>query len=294
MSENASLFWRALAAAVFDWSVAWASGLMLARHWLRQYGAPGIAVRVPPLRHAAALMAAALAAQFCILTITMTDSMHWAALRETLPLVAAMHAGRAVLLTLAAACLLLMLSLFQDQRVSEPLTAPALLLVIAFHSAVGHAASNGDFSRYEVLQFFHLASMALWAGGVLVSGFVMAPRFAVAFEAIDAGYLRALSTVATYAVSVVLLTGAIKGWLGLDGDLRGLWRSGWGLILSAKLACVALALTLGLLHRRWIAGRKSAWNPEQTKVLLQTLRAEAACLTLAILLSGWLANVDPS
>ena len=292
MSENASLFWRALASGLFDWTLAWACGLLLAQRWLRRSSAPDDAVKAPPMQPAATLMLAALALQFSLLTLGMADSPNWSALREVLPLVAAMHAGRAILLTLTAASLLLLLSFLKQP--SKPLQTIALILVAAFHSAVGHAASHGDFTLYEILQFFHLTAMALWTGGVLVTGFAIAPRFAASPKGLDATYLRALSTVATYSVAVVLLTGAIKGWLGLEGDLPALWRSGWGLILCAKLALVAIALALGLLHRRWIAARNSAWTPAQTNTLLQTLRAEAICLTLVILLSGWLANVDPS
>ncbi len=90
----------------------------------------------------------------------------------------------------------------------------------AFHSATGHAAVGGDFSRAELLQFLHLSGMALWTGGVIVSGFFVVPRLVASGGRADGAYLQSLSRVSTYAVAVVLLSGASR-----DGpDSSGIWR----------------------------------------------------------------------
>jgi len=172
--------------------------------------------------------------------------------------------------------------------------AVLVALLLLFHSATGHASVEGDFTRAELLQLLHLSGMALWTGGVIVSGLFVAPRLAASGQRVDQPYLQALSRVSTYAVAAVLLSGAWKGWTGLNHQLGGLVHTGWGRILLAKLLFVTGALALGWLHRRWIRQREGGWTQGQTRTLVTTLRVEAVCLTLVIVLSAWLASVDPS
>jgi putative copper resistance protein D len=277
-----------LATALFDWSLALATGSLLAAHWLRR----SPAVRMPKIRPAAMLMVIALAVQFYLLVAMMTGQAGFGEVLRAAPLVATTHAGAVALCTLGVAVLLLLADLL------KPLRRPAVLAVLVtvillFHSATGHAAVQGDFTLAELLQLLHLSGMALWTGGVIVSGFFLWPRLVASGQRVSAGYLQALSRVSAYAVAVVLLSGAVKGWTGLDHHLSGLLHSGWGRILLGKLVLVAVALVLGWLHRRWIRQPERAWTPNQIKTLVTTLRVEAATLTLVIVLSAWLASVDP-
>ncbi|HWZ52124.1 MAG TPA: CopD family protein [Granulicella sp.] len=293
-----------LATALFDWSLALATGSLLAAHWLHPRPAAGEPCpRVPLLstRPAAILMVLALCSQFYLLVATMTGQAAPADVLSAAPLVATTHAGRVALTTLGVALLLLLANLLKPLQTS-PVPALLVALILTLHSATGHAAVEGDFSRAELLQLLHLSGMALWTGGVIVSGLFVVPRLlrgqlpssAASRPPVDKAYLQALSIVSTYAVAVVLLTGAYKGWTGLDRHLSGLLHTGWGRILLLKLAFVAIALGLGALHRRWIHQHDRAWTPQQTKTLLTTLRVEAASLMLVIVLSAWLASVDPT
>ncbi len=291
--------------ALFDWSVALATGSLLAAHWLRRRQH----VRVPQIRVAAILMAIALSVQFYLMVAMMTGQAALADVLRSAPLVAMTHAGGVALATLGGVVLLLIADLLQPLR-ARAIFAVLVVFILLFHSATGHAAVAGDFSRAELLQFLHLFGMALWTGGVIVSGLFVLPKLlpghlpdlvsglspdrAASRPSLGKAYLQALSRVSTYAVAVVLLTGAYKGWTGLGRDLSDLLHTGWGRILLGKLGFVTIALGLGWLHRRWIRQPERAWTPHQTKTLVTTLRIEAVCLTLVIALSAWLASVDPS
>jgi putative copper resistance protein D len=285
-----------LATALFDWSLALATGALLAGYWLR--GRPALAARVPRVRSAASLMAIALVAQFYLMVAMMTGQSGFAEVLRAAPLVATTHAGKIALATLGVSALLLLADLLQSLRRPAVFTVLVALL-LALHSATGHAAVDGDFTVAELLQLLHLAGMALWTGGVIVSGLFVVPRLIAKSErgmreCIDAAYLQSLSRVSTYAVAVVLLSGVWKGWTGLDHQLGGLLHPGWGRILLTKLLLVTVALVLGALHRRWIHRREQAWTRQQTRTLRTTLRVEAVCLTLVLVLSAWLGSVDPS
>ena len=295
------------ATALFDWSVALATGSLLAAHWLRSAGpaSPSAAIRVPRMRSAALLMLLALAAQFYLLVAMMTGQAGFADVLNAAPLVATTHAGRVTLATLGVALVLLVADLVKALR-APAVFASLVVLILLLHSATGHAASDGDFTLAELLQFLHLAGIALWTGGVIVSGLFLVPKLLpepssgsalpldpLLVPLLAKAYLRALSRVSTGAVALVLLTGAYKGWTGLDHQLSGLLYSGWGRILLSKLGLVAVALALGALHRCWVRQPERAWTPQQTRTLAITLRLEAVALTLVLLLSAWLGSVDP-
>jgi putative copper resistance protein D len=291
MNDSLKLGISVLATALFDWSLALATGVLLAGYWLRRL--PALAAQIPRIGSAASLMVIALVAQFYLMVAMMTGEAGFAEVLRAAPLVATTHAGKVALATLAVAVLLLVADLLKALRRSI-VFAVLVALLLVFHSATGHAAVEGDFTVAELLQLLHLSGMALWTGGVIASGLFVLPRLAAAGERVDEGYLHSLSRVSTYAVATVLLSGAWKGWTGLDHQLGGLVHTGWGRILLAKLLFVAGALVLGALHRRWIHRREHAWTPQQTRTLATTLPVEAVCLTLVLALSAWLGSVDPS
>jgi putative copper resistance protein D len=284
-----------LATALFDWSLALATGVSLAAYWLR--GGPAFAAHIPRIRSAALLMVIALVAQFYLMVAMMTGQAGLGAVLGAAPLVATTHAGKVALSTLAVAVLLLVMDCRKRLRtpgVSALLGAFLVTLLLVLHSATGHAAVDGDFTVAELFQLLHLAGMALWTGGVIVSGLFVVPRLAASAQRVDVAYLQSLSRVSTYTVAVVLLSGAWKGWTGLNHQLGDLLHTVWGRILLTKLLFVTVALVLGALHRRWIHGREPAWTPQQARTLATTLRVEAASLTLVLALSAWLGSVDPS
>ena len=279
-----------------DWALALACGLLLAGEWKRRHAGASahLELSLPGMPPVAAVIVVALCAHFYLLAATMIENASFASVFAAVPGVALTHAGSVTLWALFAACLLLAANfLFGACVAVRSLCISALLAtILLLHAAMGHAAGRGDFTLHELLQFLHLAGMALWSGSVLVAGLFVAPQMFAATSRIDPDYLRALSRVSAWSVALAVVTGAIRGWTGLDAHLGNLAQSGWGRILTLKLLFVCAALALGYMHRRDLRARGDDWTTAQCKRLLATLRIEATCLTVVLLLSAWLASAD--
>ena len=160
--------------------------------------------------------------------------------------VAGMHAGRTLLLALLASLLLFLASLSALRTTATAALQIALvLLILLARAATGHAAGDGDFTLAELLQLLHLCASCLWSGSVILSGLVIVPRLLRSGRAPSAGYLESLSRASTWAVTLVLASGAAKTWLGLEGVPARIYATAWGRILILKLCLVFIALALG-------------------------------------------------
>jgi putative copper export protein len=135
--------------------------------------------------------------------------------------------------------------------------------------------------------------MALWTGGVFVSAFLALPGPHNASAPEYTAYLRRLSNSSAWSASTAILTGALKGWIAIGARIGNLAQPGWSCILLAKLLFVVIALGLGFLHRRSINDQAREWSTSQRRVLVRTLRVEAVCLALVLLLSAWLSSAEP-
>ena len=296
---DTSLPAHVLATACLDIGLALACGRLAATRWLSccDTAPGGRAVIAPSMLSLPAAMTAALAAQFLLLAISMSSGDPL--LPNLLP-VAGMHAGRTLLLAGLASLVLLLASLpALRSRATTPLQLSLVLLILLARSATGHAAGDGDFTVAELLQFLHLCASCLWSGSVILSGLVIIPRLLRSGRTPGARYLQSLSRASTWAVAVVLATGAAKTWLGLDGIPASIYRTTWGRILILKLCLVFIALALGALHRRSIPRLASEVSPNSIAstshtTFAQTLKLEAICLLLVLLVSAWLSSVDPA
>ena len=276
-----SLLLRIVSSAAVDASLAVLCGLLLARLWL---GATRIVV--PSAWPAAFTLCAGGALQLLALAAAFTGKRGVWALFLALPDIVRTHAGAVLGLALGASVLLLAFTFARMPKVE----AAALVLCLIFRAGAGHAATERIVSLPQTMQLLHLAAMSVWSGTVLVGGLVVLPRL-VASEAF-AHYLQALSRAATWALGAVLLSGAYRGYTGLEGDLRALWHSSWGLVLVAKLAAVAAALGLGVVNRLALS-RSPEWLPAQRRRTVRVLRAEAYAMLVILALSATLANLPP-
>ena len=277
------LVWlRVVVAAAADLSLSAMCGLLLAALWLRG------SAKLVPLRGCAAILCAASWAQLWMLGVTFSDSASLWAVFAIMPDLVGMHAGRVLLGVGVVSAGLLLWIWFVRRGVAQIAGAAVFLVgILSLRAATGHAAVDGDFSRAEVLEWVHLVAMAVWSGGVLVSGFWIAPRL-VGGGGVR-GYVGELSRVSTWAVGVVVGSGVWKGYVAVDGDLH-LWREGpWGGLLAVKVVCVAGVLGLGAWNR-WLLGRDQAWDEAMA---VRTLRAEAWAMAAVLVLSAALANAAP-
>jgi putative copper resistance protein D len=160
------------------------------------------------------------------------------------------HIGYAWSVAFGGALLLLLSGLIGRGAPSHGLFALAVIVIAAAKASLGHAADAGAVSAVEGIQALHVLATSVWGGLVLAGGFTVLP-------ALDSSIARGVlmrvagqvSKVSLIAFGFVVLTGAWNAWRGLGGALAPLAASGWGHVLTAKLALVALAAVLGGLNR---------------------------------------------
>jgi len=171
------------------------------------------------------------------------------------------------------------------------LALAALFVLALTKAASSHAADDGDYTLLEFSEFLHLMATAVWAGTILVSGFVIVPFLArLANPETLWSFGGRLSRTVTWAVIVLVLSGIYTSDRELSGSLSGLWTSAWGRILLLKLALVAAALCLGAVSRfRYV--RRAATTARAAE-FAGLLRAEATVMAAVLCVSGLLANTN--
>jgi putative copper export protein len=277
---------RFLASLLTDLSIAALTGLLLASRWLRNVpDAPGLM----PLAAPACGLVFALALQLLALTAAFTGRSAIPDLLASLPDIVRTHAGGVLSLTLAAAILLLALTLHASVERSSLIPA-TLACCLLFRSGSGHAAAEGVVSLSQALQLLHLGSMAIWSGGVLISGFLVLPRLADSSSFVP--YLAALSRWSTWAVSITALSGVCKGYFASEPGIATSLATKWGSTLALKIFCVCVAILLGYLNRRLLSGRDGCAS-EARQLSVTLLRLEAIAMTLILTASAALANLPP-
>jgi len=287
---------RAIAGAIYDIAFAVASGLMIAGLLVT----PGWPATLKLQRKAFACAASllfALGSQAWLLTATMTGSSEFNTVRHQIAeVMSGTHAGRMLLCNSAAALLVLLMLLIvrrSQTRFSSLLPLMALVFLAATRSANGHAGADGNFTLPEFVQFFHLASIAIWSGGVIAAGFFVVPRLLRQGE-VDSifPFTRRLSQTVTTALILVVLTGIYNSYRGLGGTLSPLTRTQWGGLLIAKIILVCVAISMGAYNRRILLQDPGLSTARASRLAL-ILRVEAIVMLLILAISAWLANSPP-
>ena len=104
-----------------------------------------------------------------------------------------------------------------------------------------------------------------------------------------------LSLTSTWAVAFVIVSGFLKSYRALGGQVGALRSGIWGSVLIVKAICVAGALSLGALNRFWLKQARAAGHVEDGTLArsVAALRVEAALMVLILALSALLGNVEP-
>jgi copper resistance protein D len=297
--DNFLLLPRALAATVSDSGYAGVVGLVLSSLLLGNESDMGLRRRLQrsALYCAVGMLLAAIA-QVYLATATMIGDAAFAAVRgQIMSVVVDTHAGKILLgnLLLALTLLLALCTLRDWRRRSTAWSLMAALIAIAAVRAVtGHAAADGDFTLPEFVQFFHLVSIAVWAGCVLAGGFVVLPGMLRQQRTAElVAFTRRLSLTVTFALVVVVLSGTYNSYRGLGGSLKPLTGTQWGVLLDIKLVLVFAATAMGAANRRML-GKDRSLTAEQTSTLATVLRVEAVTMLAILTVSAWLANSPPA
>jgi putative copper resistance protein D len=236
--------------------------------------------------------------QVYLTTATMIGSAAPDAVRSQITTVALeTHAGKALLWNLFFLFILfLTLCIRRDwqRRATAWLLLTELVAVAVVRAGTGHAAANGDFTVSELVQFCHLISIAVWSGCVLAGGFLVLPGLLREQRAGDmTAFTRRLSRAVTFALVVVLLSGAYNSYVGLGGSFRPLAGTQWGVLLDIKLLLVLAAIAMGAANRRMLRGNRTL-SVEQASALAATVRVEAIVMLAILTISAFLANSPPA
>lgn len=165
-------------------------------------------------------------------------------------------------------------------------SAAVAAVLLAFTPALsGHAAAAPRFTPLAILSDgLHVLGAGGWLGSLLVVLAAGVPA-AVALGperrgAAVAALVHAFSPMALGFAALVAATGAIAGWLHV-GRLAALWETGYGQILLAKLAGLALVAATGAYN--WRRVRPALGDAAGAARLRRSATAELALGALVLL-----------
>ncbi|MCX5570457.1 copper resistance protein CopC [Kaistia nematophila] len=181
--------------------------------------------------------------------------------------------GRTTILAMLG-CALALAALFVSRRpVRRSLAALAMLGPGLALAATGHAAAADPQLLMRPLVFLHASAIAAWAGALLPLAVALAAgggRAALARFSVAAPAVFALLFASGAAIAVVQL-----------GSVDALWTTGYGRVLAAKLAAVALVLAIAAHNRFALTAPVLRGDGRATRRLVGSIVAEIA-LVLAI------------
>jgi len=165
----------------------------------------------------------------------------------------------------------------------------AAIAAMGVRAASGHAASVTFAVPPELSQWAHFVAAGLWVGG-LVLALLLVRETAETDELTRP--IRRYSTLAAWAVLVVVATGFLRAWsqLGGPGGLLDALDTTYGRVLLAKIVVALTIVALGAVNRyRSIPRLGSERGP-----LRRLLGAEVLAAAGVILLTATLTSLDPS
>lgn len=287
---------RICADAISDLAYSALAGVLLNRLWLGRSESCERPLR-SSLRFCSTVLIIVLPLQYLLLSASMIGDTGWTDAWNAARDVGATHSGRAMVASFCFVPCLLFFSMltFPLKRIRSVLIGLALEAgFIACRAFNGHAASEGDFTLREGVQFLHLCAIATWGGGILVAGWITVPRLA-SYAGFDSlvRFGKRLSATVSFALVGVILTGIYNSWKGLNGSLSPLVISGWGRMLLLKLFFVSLALLHGI-RVRLLQRESTPWTLSRATLMRHWLRTEALFMFVALTCSAWLAHLPPA
>ena len=160
---------------------------------------------------------------------------------------------------------------------------------VATWSISGHPSASPVPMVTVVSDMLHIASMALWLGGLAMLIVFLLPRA-------NAAELGAIVPVwsrwATYAVSVLVLTGSAQALIEV-GSVDALFSTTYGWMVVAKVTLVALVVGVASLSRRMVVPIVDRAEDSPRK-LRRFVMAEAAVAVVILGLTSVLVQVTPA
>lgn len=172
-------------------------------------------------------------------------------------------------------------------------------------SSSSHAAGDGLFTLANLVNWLHITAGCLWGGTVAVYATTVLPRLLMDTtpQACVAETALRLSNLAGIALLVVLITGILNAWRQLT-MLSDLWTSTYGLVLSGKVAVVAVMAAIGALNRFYIVPAVVTWvrpalptshghHASPPHLFLKILRIDTMIFALIMVCASLLSMQEP-
>jgi copper resistance protein D len=170
------------------------------------------------------------------------------------------------------------------RALSLALLAAALLLG---GSLMSHAV---DFGAVAIaLRFVHTLAAGAWAGALF--GYLVGMR-SDSESHLGTHTARVLSTVATWSVAILIVSGIYLAYEGLGGSLYHLRYSSYGRVLSFKIELFAVVLAMGAYNRFCLI--PTIDQPSACGRLWRTVAAESLMMIGVIGLAALLAATPPA
>ena len=159
-------------------------------------------------------------------------------------------------------------------------------LAIGSFQFVGHTASAAPEAVVRIADAVHALAAAVWIGGI--AGLLLLRR--VDDDRHHAVVAR-FATAATVAVAAVAAAGVALAWVNLP-ELSAMWTTGYGRLLAAKLVLVAALGGIGAFNH-FVVVPELDRDAAAVSQLHRTVAAEAALVTVVVVLTALLVNTSP-
>ena len=200
----------------------------------------------------------------------------------------------------------------------SPVTALGAVLVLGSFLFEGHTLTTGPAAVVWTAATIHLATTALWTGGLALLAVVLHHRRR-ADDPVGAGRVIArFSTLFTGSVVAVLVAGSALSWVEVRAA-RAVFSTSYGVVLVIKVALVAVLVALGAYNNRKLVPtltarrRRRQQSPEPVIAggsdeaavksgqrdaawahLRTTVRFELAAIAAVLALTGVLVGLQPA
>lgn len=226
-----------------------------------------------------------------LIGITMLAGAQWRSSGAGVSAFAGTTIGRALLWRAVAVVVAgggLMLAMRREGRVRRGaywIAGIAGSVAIYAHVAAGHAAARGSFQIGKVIgQWSHFVAAAVWIGGL--AALLIAVRGAPADD--KARAVRRFSTVAAFALLLVAATGTYRAITEI-GSWKGLFSSGYGRLVLAKVGLILVLAGLGAVNRYRNVPRAT----QDLGGLRRFGKAELIAAALALAAAAGLSSISP-
>ena len=130
---------------------------------------------------------------------------------------------------------------------AAPSASLGAALVIVSYSFDGHTVTEGPRLLHAAANATHVTAAAVWSGGLVLLADLLRRRRR---DAGLVGPLMRFSQLASVSLVLAGVAGTVMALLVMD-RFADLWSTGWGRLLIAKVALVALAAVIGG-RNRWV------------------------------------------